>query len=97
MVARRRTRESYSSERLHSDLADHGVQVTLYRVRKLRKKLGLRCKQKRKFKVTTDSGHKLPVAPNLLNREFAVTEPNKAWVSDITYIRPMMAGYIWLV
>ena len=52
----------------------------------LRKKLGLRCKQKRKFKVTTDSKHNLPVAPNVLKREFAVAAPNKAWVSDITYI-----------
>lgn len=95
LAAHRRTRESYSAERLHSDLADHGVQVTPYRVRKLRKKLGLRCKQKRKFRVTTDSAHKLPVAPNLLNREFGVSAPNKAWVSDITYI-PTDGGWLYL-
>lgn len=87
LAAHQRTRESYSAERLHSDLSDHGVQTSPYRVRTLRKKLGLRCKQKRKFKVTTDSGHKLPVAPNVLNREFTVAAPNKAWVSDITYIQ----------
>lgn len=87
LAAHKRTPESYSVERLHSDLADHGVKASPYRVRKLRKKLGLRCKQQRKFKVTTDSGHKLPVAPNLLNREFTVAAPNKAWVSDITYIQ----------
>jgi putative transposase len=87
LAAHHRTRESYSAERLHSDLGDHGVQASPYRVRKLRNKLGLRCKQKRKFRVTTDSRHKLPVAPNLLNREFAVAAPNKAWVSDITYIQ----------
>lgn len=84
--AHQRTRETYSAIRLHSDLADHGVQATQYRVRTLRKKLGLRCKQKRKFKVTTDSKHHLPIAPNLLKREFTVSAPNKAWVSDITYI-----------
>jgi len=95
LAAHRRTRESYSAERLHSDLADHGVQASPYRVRKLRRKLGLRCKQKRKFRVTTDSGHKLPVAPNLLNREFVVTAPNKAWVSDITYI-PTDEGWLYL-
>lgn len=95
LAEHQRTRESYSAERLHSDLADHGVQASPYRVRKLRKKLGLRCKQKRKFKVTTDSGHKLPVAPNVLNREFAVTAPNKAWVSDITYI-PTDEGWLYL-
>lgn len=84
LAAHQRTRETCSAERLHSDLADHGVQVSPYRVRKLREKLGLCCRQKRKFKVTTDSGHKLPVAPNLLKREFAVVAPNKAWVSDIS-------------
>jgi putative transposase len=45
----------------------------------MRKKLGLRCKQKRKFKATTDSNHALPVAPNLLDRQFAVAAPNKAY------------------
>lgn len=95
LAAHRRTRESYSAERLHSDLTDHGVRASPYQVRKLRKKLGLRCKQKRKFKVTTDSAHKLPVAPNLLNREFAVAEPNQAWVSDITYI-PTDEGWLYL-
>ncbi|SIO18953.1 putative transposase [Nitrosomonas cryotolerans ATCC 49181] len=85
-AAHQRTRETYSATRLHSDLADHGVQATPYRVRTLRKKLGLRCKQNRKFKVTTDSKHRLPIAPNVLKREFTVSAPNKAWVSDITYI-----------
>jgi putative transposase len=86
LAAHQRTRETYSVERLHSDMADHGVQITPYRVRTLRKKLGLRCKQKRKFKVTIVSRHHLPVAPNVLKRAFAVSAPNKAWVSDITYI-----------
>jgi len=60
--------------------------VGIHRIRRIRKKLGLRCKQKRNFKVTTDSKHNLPVAPNLLDRQFAVAAPNKAWVTDITYI-----------
>ena len=46
---------------------------------------GIRAKGKRRFKVTTDSNHKLPISPNLLNREFNVAEPDKAWVGDITY------------
>ena len=95
LAAHRRTRESYSAERLHSDLADHGVHASPYRVRKLREKLGLGCKQKRKFKATTDSGHKLPVAPNLLNRKFTVLAPNKTWVSDITYV-PTDEGWLYL-
>src|SRR5690606_5134463 len=95
LAAHQRTRETYSAERLHHDLADHGVQTTPYRVRTLRKKLNLRCKQKLKFKATTDSKHHLPVAPNILNREFAVNAPGKVWVSDITYI-PTDEGWLYL-
>jgi len=47
---------------------------------------GVSAKQKKKFKVTTDSKYNLPVAPNLLNREFEVAEPDQVYVSDITYI-----------
>lgn len=95
LAAHRRTRETYSAKRLYHDLADHGVQTTPYRVRTLRKKLNLRCKQKLKFKVTTDSRHNLPVAPNILNREFTVRAPGKVWVSDITYI-PTDEGWLYL-
>ncbi len=95
LAAHQRTRETYSAKRLHHDLADHGVQTTPYRVRTLRKKLNLRCKQKLKFKVTTDSKHNLSVAPNILNREFAVNAPGKVWVSDITYI-PLGEGWLYL-
>ena len=56
------------------------------RVAKRMKHLGLRAKAKRKFKVTTDSKHNLPVAPNLLNRDFSATAPNQKWVGDISYI-----------
>ena len=52
----------------------------------MRKKLGIRCIQKRKFKATTDSNHSLPVADNLLGQKFSVSAPNKVWVSDITYV-----------
>ena len=65
-------------------LADHGMQTTPSRVRALRKKLSLRCKQKLKFKVTTDSRHHLPIAPDILNREFTVKASGAVWVSDIT-------------
>ena len=85
-AAHQRTRETYGPERLQSDLADHGVQTSVYRIKRIRTKLGLRCKQKRKFKATTNSNHALPLAPNLLDRQFAVTAPNRAWVTDITYV-----------
>jgi putative transposase len=85
-AAHQRTRETCGPERLQADLSDHGVRVGLHRIKRIRKKLGLRCRQKRKFKATTDSKHTLPVAPNLLDRQFAVEAPNKAWLTDITYI-----------
>jgi len=98
LAAHQRTRETYSAKRLHHDLADHRVQTTPYRVRTLRKKLDLRCKQKLKFKVTIDSKHNLPVAPNILNREFTVNAPGKVWVTvtSLTSLRAKVGGCIWL-
>jgi putative transposase len=94
-AADQRTRQTYGPERLQHELAAHGVQVGVCRIRRLRKKLGIRCKQKRKFKATTDSRHKLPVAENLLDRQFKVGQPNAAWVSDITYV-PTDEGWLYL-
>lgn len=85
-AAHQRTRETCGPERLQAELSDHGVRVGIHRIKRIRKKLGLRCRQKRKFKATTDSKHALPVAPNLLERQFTVEAPNRAWVTDITYI-----------
>ena len=50
------------------------------------KKFGIKAKRRRKFRHTTDSTHKLPVAPNLLSRKFNPCEPNKTWASDISYV-----------
>lgn len=64
-------------------------------IRRLRKKLGIKCKQVKKFRATTDSDHILPVADNLLEQRFEAIEPNKVWVSDITYI-PADEGWLYL-
>ena len=58
-AAHKRTRQTYGPERLQRDLAEHGVRVGICRIKRIRTKLGIRCKQKRRFKVTTDSGHRL--------------------------------------
>jgi transposase InsO family protein len=94
-AADQRTRQTYGPERLQHDLAEHGIQVGVCRIKRIRKKLGIRCRQKRKFRATTDSRHKLPVALNLLNQQFAVFEPNRVWVSDITYV-PTDEGWLYL-
>lgn len=95
IAAHRRTRETNGPKRLQKDMADHGVNAGVCRIRRIRKKLGLRCKQKRKFRATTNSNHTLPVAENLLGQKFEATAPNKVWVTDITYI-PTYEGWLYL-
>ena len=96
-AAHQRTRETYGPERLQKDLADHGVEVGVHRIKRIRKQLGLRCKQKRKFKATTDSRHGLPVADNLLGQDFTMARaPNEVWLSDLTYL-PTGEGWLYLV
>ncbi len=82
-------------ERLQRDLEEHGIRAGVCRIKRIRKKLGIKCKQKRKFKVTTDSNHKLPVAGNLLEQRFEAVAPNRVYVSDITYI-PTGEGWLYL-
>jgi len=94
-AAHRRTRETFGAERLQRELLEHGVKAGVCRIRRIRKKLGIRCKQKRKFKATTDSKHTLPVAENLVNQQFEATAPNQIWLSDITYI-PTEEGWLYL-
>jgi len=94
-AAHKRTRQTCGPERLQHDLADHGVQVGVCRIRRIRKKLGIRCKQTKKYTVTTDSRHTFPVADNLLDQQFEATAPNSVWVSDITYI-PTDEGWLYL-
>jgi len=94
-AAHKRTRKTYSSERLQEDLAEHGINVGVHRIRRIRKKLGIMCKQKKKFKATTNSRHNLPVADNLLGQKFEATSPNQVWVTDITYI-PTEEGWLYL-
>ena len=93
-AAHKRTRETCSPERLQQDIVkNEGVQVGIHRIKPLRKELGLRCRQKRKFKATTNSNHSLPVAPNLIDQNFAATAPDQIWLTDITSI---LTGEGWL-
>ncbi len=94
-AAHRRTRQVYGAEKLQRDLAEHDIRVGICRIKRIRRKLGIRCKQKRKFKATTDSRHTLPVAENILGQQFTVTAPNKVWVSDIPYV-PTDEGWLYV-
>lgn len=76
----------YGAQRITDELRDNGETCSKNRVAKRMKHLGLHAKAKKKFKVTTDSKHNLPVAPNLLNRDFTATAPNQKWCGDISYV-----------
>jgi len=88
-------RGTYGSPRIHAELKAQGQSHGLKRVARLMRDNGIHAKQKRKFKVTTDSKHSHPVAPNLLERDFDATAPNQKWLADITYI-PIREGWLYL-
>ena len=79
-------RGRYGAPRIQAELASEGIGVSRKRVARLMREAGLKAKGKRKYKPTTDSNHTLPVAPNLLQRDFHTDRPDAVWVSDITYI-----------
>jgi len=74
------------AKRITKRLKQEGVLVGRHRVARIMRFHGWRAKAARKFKATTNSNHKLPVAPNLLQQNFSASKPNEKWVSDITYI-----------
>jgi putative transposase len=86
---------AYGAPRIHRDLLEEGQPCGLQRVQRLMRRHGIRSCIKRRYKATTDSRHAHPIAPNLLNRQFAVAAPNRAWVADITYIRTA-EGWLYL-
>ena len=94
-VIHKKSKGTYGSPRIREELNKNYVHVSRRRIARLMKKAGIQVKNKKRFKATTDSKHKFPVAPNLLNREFKVDELGKVWVSDITYIRTM-EGWLYL-
>ena len=85
----------YGSPRVTKELRACGMRVGRKRVRRLMLLASLRAKQPKRWVRTTDSGHGLPVAPNLLNRQFAVEAPNRVWAADITYV-PTRQGWLYL-
>lgn len=90
-----RSGRSYGSRRLLKALRAKGLQIGRHRVRRLMREHQLRTVWRRKFVHTTDSRHGLPVAPNVLDRQFDPVMPNRAWVTDITYVRTR-SGWLYL-
>jgi len=80
------SRQRYGSPRVHAELRHRGQRPSRKRVARLMRQHGLCARRRRRFRITTDSQHKHPVAPNVLARRFAVAAPDTAWVTDITYL-----------
>jgi putative transposase len=94
-AAYERSRGRYGSPRIYRELKEHGVRCGKHRVERLMRKAGLQAKRRRSFKVTTRSAAGHPVAPNRLNRQFAVSEVNTVWAGDITYLETR-EGWLYL-
>ena len=77
---------TYGSPRMVHELRDNGLTIGRRRVARLMRENGLRARQKRRFKRTTDSLHAFPIAPNLLDQDFAAAGPNQKWGADISYV-----------
>ena len=84
---------AYGSRRMHAELQARGHRIGIDRIERLMREHGIRARHRRRFKATTDSKHSMPVAPNLLNRDFTPAAPNRVWTGDITYIA---TGEGWL-
>jgi putative transposase len=85
----------YGSPRIHAELTARGQDCCVNTVARLMRVHGIAAKTARKFRCTTDSNHDLPVADNLLDRQFDPSGANQAWVADITYI-PTREGWLYL-
>lgn len=90
-----RSRATYGPRRIRDELRASGETVGAHRIARIRRDAGIWCVQRRRFKATTDSGHRLPVAPNLLPPIISIREPGRVWVGDITYI-PTEEGWLYL-
>lgn len=85
----------YGWPRMWKALHTKGVKVSKERVRQMMQQHGIQARGKRKFVVTTDSKDNLPIAPNLLQRNFTMRAPNQVWMGDITYIQTN-EGWLYL-
>ena len=87
------SRQTYGSPRILRDLREEGIACGKHRVARLMRVAGLRALLPRRFQVTTDSKHALPVAKNLLNQDFTASRADERWAADITYL---WTGEGWL-
>jgi transposase InsO family protein len=94
-VIHRESRETYGSPSIWDALLKQGHGVGEHRIARLMRAEGIRPKTVKKWRATTQSNHRMPVAANALNRQFTVAQPNQVWAGDITYIWTM-EGWLYL-
>jgi len=80
------SKRRYGSPRVHAEIKAAGERVGRKRVARLMRERKLVARTRRRFRTTTDSKHEFPIAPNLLARDFTATAPDRAWVTDITFL-----------
>jgi transposase InsO family protein len=88
-------RRAYGSRRVYQELRDRKVRCSRSRVERLMREAGITPPRRRRFRKTTDSDHALPVAENLLDRDFSSPAPNRRWATDITYVWTL-EGWLYL-
>jgi len=89
------SRHRYGSPRIHAELRAKGRIVGRHRIARVMRAQRLKARERRRFVTTTDSGHQLPVAPNLLRRNFEASAPNQVWAGDVTFISTA-EGWLYL-
>ena len=97
-VAHEESGETYGAPRVHRELKAQGIRVGKKRIARIMQKDGLVARRPKRYVQTTDSNHPYPLAPNLLDRKFAITTAgalDRVWVSDITYV-PTGEGWLYL-
>lgn len=90
-----KSKRTYGSRRIAAELNEECLKIGKNKVAKIMQENGIKAKTKRRYKVTTNSLHKLPIAPNLLKNRPKAESPDKVWVADITYIWTR-EGWIYL-
>jgi putative transposase len=94
-VIHRESRETYGSPRIWDALVKQGHRIGEHRVARLMRQDGIRAKTVKKWRATTQSQHRFPVAANTLERAFTVEAPNRVWAGDITYVWTL-EGWLYL-
>ena len=89
------SRRAYGAVKTWRELRGRGIACGKHRVARLRREGGIQAQRRTRFRITVESRHTSPPAPNLLRRQFTVSAPNRVWVGDMTFVR-IRGGFLYL-